>query len=112
MPFFDVLQNKSNNVEMMATSFIELPGFWPRYNTKIVKQEAKNSNTEDPIPLKALQLGWKCLPLVHPDPNGTFTHIYCWVQSVLVPLRQTVQVEGDRVLYWSIQNLHILVGSF
>ena len=30
----------------------------------------------------------------------------------LVPLRQTVQGDGDHGLHWSIQNLHILAGIF
>ena len=34
----------------------------------------------------------------------------CRVPFVLVPLRQTVQVDCDHGLHWSIQDLHILAG--
>ena len=40
------------------------------------------------------------------------SEVHGQVQSVLVPFRQTVQVDCDHGLHWSIQNLHILAGIF
>ena len=36
------------------------------------------------------------------------TTVECRVQCVLVPLRQTMRVDCEHGLHWSIQNLHIL----
>ena len=60
------------------------------------------------IIIRFLVTGWPREGTLH---NATLK-IDCRVESVLVPLRQTVQVDCDHGLHWSIQNLHILAQIF